>query len=64
MVGVNVARLESLSMSRLNAECRKLSRQWAIRGYPEPDDMPAEMLIRYLALKAETERRGNQLRLF
>lgn len=64
MIGVNVARLESLSIHRLNAECRKLSRLWEIRGRPEPDDMPAEMYIRYLALKAEKERRGEQLRLF
>lgn len=64
MIGVNRERLESLTQTRLAAECRKLSREWETKGRPDFEEMPRLMQVRYVALKLERERRGEQLRLF
>lgn len=64
MIGVNRERLESLTQTRLTAECAKLSREWEAKGCPDIDAMPRVMLVRWLALRAELERRGEQLSFF
>jgi hypothetical protein len=57
-------RLEALTDLELRRQMRTLSREWEEKGRPSEDQMPREMLARYVALKCERERRGFQLYLF
>jgi hypothetical protein len=53
-----------LTDRELRRECRRLSREWELRGRPDENEMPALMLCNYLLLQEERERRGEQLELF
>lgn len=64
MIGVNRQRIQALTDFELRRAMRQLSREWEERGCPDEEGMPREMLLRYLALKQERERRGWQLSLF
>jgi hypothetical protein len=64
VIGVNRVRLATLSNERLADECRKLSTEWVARGHPTEEEMPQYMLLRFLELRRERERRGQQLTLF
>lgn len=61
---VDRRRVAAMSDSELRAECTRFSAEWFRAGYPSEDKMPLWMRIKYLALKAERERRGEQRRLF
>lgn len=60
---IHKGRLQALSLEELNRLCRELSSDWIRAGSPDEDMMPRWMLARYIVLKAERERRGEQLRL-
>lgn len=64
MLGIDRAKMRAWPQCRLDAECRKLSDEWERKGRPNTLEMPQIMLARYVALQAERERRGEQLRLW
>jgi len=64
LTGINRVRLQAMTDHELRSAMRKLSREWEAAGHPGEDEMPREMLARYIALKAERSRRGYQLYLF
>lgn len=64
LVGVNRRRIQQLSRAEFWRECRKLNDEWVRAHCPTMDEMPRGMLARWLALREETERRGEQLHLF
>lgn len=64
MIGINRRRLAELPDDILRKQCRKLSKEWEQQGRPDLDDMGPGMQARYIALRAELDRRGQQLSLF
>lgn len=61
---IHRGRLQAMSAEALQKACADLSREWLRAGYPDESDMPRWMLVLYLALQQERERRGDQLSLF
>ena len=64
MIGIDRRKLRAMSHTDLLLACGKLSAEWERKGRPDEAHMPLIMLTKYVALRQELDRRGQQLTIF